>query len=183
MNPQSNRRVLTLRLLPLALFLLLLAFLAAGLHRDPQLISSPLLNKPAPLFNLVQLGEPQRSFSPEQLRGKVWLLNVWASWCISCGAEHPLLVALAREGGIPIYGLNYKDDPDNAERWLKARGDPYVLSVRDVDGRVGIEYGVYGVPETYLIDRQGVIRFKQVGPITKEIWRRDILPIAEKLLQ
>lgn len=121
------------------------------------------------------------SFSAQEMRGKVWLLNVWASWCVACREEHPMLLELARNGAVPIYGLNYKDKREDALAWLNELGDPYVLSVSDLDGRVGINYGVYGAPETFLIDREGMIRFKRVGPITPDVWQKDFLPLIKEL--
>jgi cytochrome c biogenesis protein CcmG/thiol:disulfide interchange protein DsbE len=167
--------------IPLALFAVLVIFLAIGLRRDPHEIPSPLINKPAPSFQLAQLKEPGKTFSAEEMKGKVWLLNVWASWCFSCRDEHPFLLEYARSGAIPIYGLNSKDKREDALAWLDELGDPYVLSVSDLDGRVGIDYGVYGAPETYLIDRNGVIRFKQIGPVSPDIWEQKILPLAKEL--
>jgi len=167
--------------IPLVLFILLVAFLAVGLRHDPHEVPSPLINKPAPAFQLAQLKDPSNSFSAQDMHGKVWLLNVWASWCITCRDEHPLLIRYARSGALPIYGLNYKDKREDALAWLGELGDPYVLSVSDTDGRVGIDYGVYGAPETYLIDRDGIIRFKQVGPVTPDVWQNTILPLAQQL--
>jgi cytochrome c biogenesis protein CcmG/thiol:disulfide interchange protein DsbE len=167
--------------IPLVLFVVLVVFLALGLRHDPHEVPSPLINKPAPGFQLAQLRDPSRRFSAEEMRGKVWLLNVWASWCITCRDEHPLLLEYARSKAVPIYGLNYKDKREDALSWLGELGDPYVLSVSDLDGRVGIDYGVYGAPETYLIDRNGVIRFKQIGPVTPDIWQEKILPLVKDL--
>ena len=168
-------------LIPLVIFLGLVVFLAIGLGHDPHEVPSPLVNKPAPAFHLAQLKDPSKTSSPEEMRGKVWLLNVWASWCFSCREEHPLLLEAARSKAIPIYGLNYRDKRDEALQWLSELGDPYVLSVSDTDARVGMDYGVYGAPETYLIDRNGVIRFKQIGPITPDVWQNQILPLAREL--
>jgi len=168
-------------LIPLVLFVILVIFLAIGLGRDPHEVPSPLIGKAAPTFQLPQLKDPGKSFSAQQMRGKVWLLNVWASWCVSCREEHPLLLDYARSAAVPIYGLNYKDKREDALEWLEQLGDPYVLSAADEDGRVAIDYGVYGAPETYLIDRDGVIRFKQVGAVTPEIWERKILPLVKDL--
>jgi cytochrome c biogenesis protein CcmG/thiol:disulfide interchange protein DsbE len=168
-------------LIPLVLFFALVAFLAIGLGRDPREVPSPLINKPAPTFRLVQLKDPSRSFSSEEMRGKVWLLNVWASWCVACRDEHPMLLELARQHALPIYGLNYKDKPYDAISWLNELGDPYVLSVSDLDGRVGIDFGVYGAPETFLIDRNGTIRFKQIGPLTPEVWTKEVVPLLSEL--
>jgi len=172
---------MTRYLIPLVIFGVLVVFLAIGLGRDPHEVPSPLINKPAPPFKLAQLKDPSKSFSAEEMRGRVWLLNVWASWCISCRDEHPLLLEYSRSGALPIFGLNYKDRPEDALAWLQELGDPYVLSVSDLDGRVGIDYGVYGAPETYLIDQQGVIRFKQIGPVTPDVWTKSILPLAQEL--
>lgn len=167
--------------IPLVLFVVLAVFLAIGLGRDPHEVPSPLINKPAPQFQLAQLKDPSQTFSAAEMRGKVWLLNVWASWCITCRDEHPLLLEYARSKAVPIYGLNLKDKREDALAWLGELGDPYVLSASDLDGRVGIDYGVYGAPETYLIDRNGVIRFKQIGPVTPDIWTQKILPLAQQL--
>jgi len=167
--------------IPLAVFLALAGFFAAGLYHDPREIPSPLIDKPAPGFRLAQLHEGDKTFTPADLRGKVWLLNVWASWCVTCRVEHPLLVALARQRVVPIVGLDYKDTRADGLKWLATRGNPYDLSVCDDDGRVGIDYGVYGVPETFVIDRDGVIRYKQIGAITPESLDKTILPLVRKL--
>ena len=168
-------------LIPLGLFVVLVVFLAIGLRHDPHEVPSPLINKPAPVVRLAQLKDPSTTFTAEEMRGKVWLLNVWASWCVTCRDEHPLLLEYARSKAVPIYGLNYKDKREDALGWLGDLGDPYVLSVSDLDGRVGIDYGVYGAPETYVIDRDGVIRFKQVGPVTPDIWEKEVLPLVKQL--
>jgi cytochrome c biogenesis protein CcmG/thiol:disulfide interchange protein DsbE len=166
---------------PLAIFVLLLGFLAAGLQLNPREVPSPLIGKAAPAFELPVLHQPDKRFSPADMRGKVWLLNVWASWCESCRDEHPLLVELSKKGTLPILGLNYKDKSEDARLWLKRFGDPYQLSVADGDGRIGIDYGVYGVPETYLIDAEGVIRYKRIGAITPAVLQEKILPLAAAL--
>ena len=168
-------------LIPLAAFLVLVIFLAIGLTRDPRDVPSPLKDKPAPAFRLPQLAAAEKSFSPEDMKGKVWLFNVWASWCVSCRQEHPLLVAFAKEGKVPVVGLKYKDQLPDAKNWLAKFGDPYVLSAVDADGRVGIDYGVYGVPETYVIDKAGMIRMKHTGPITAESLQKQILPLVAEL--
>lgn len=168
-------------LIPLAVFVVLLVFLAIGLTLNPRDVPSPLKNKPAPAFTLPQLAAADRNFSPDQMKGKVWLLNVWASWCVSCRQEHPLLVSFAKDGKVPIVGLNYKDQLPDAKRWLEKFGDPYVLSAVDADGRVGIDYGVYGVPETYVIDKAGTIRMKHTGPITPESLQKEVLPLVAEL--
>jgi cytochrome c biogenesis protein CcmG, thiol:disulfide interchange protein DsbE len=167
--------------IPLAIFVVLIIFLAIGLGHDPHEVPSPLINKPAPAFQLAQLQDPASKFSAAEMRGKVWLLNVWATWCIPCREEHPVLVELSRSGAIPIYGLDYKDNRQDALALLNEQGNPYVLCASDTDGRVAIDYGVYGVPETYLIDREGIIRFKQVGPLTSEVVQNTILPLVKDL--
>ena len=167
--------------LPLGIFLVLSVFLAVGLKLDPREVPSPLIDKPAPPFRLALLQDPDKTLTPGDLKGKVWILNVWASWCVPCLQEHPLLVELSRQNLVPIYGLNYKDGRDNALAWLNKHGNPYTLSAMDADGRVGIDYGVYGVPETYVIDKDGVIRFKQIGPVTPKVLEQKILPLVRKL--
>ena len=167
--------------LPLALFAALAAMLGAGLSLKPREVPSPFIGKPAPAFTLPQLHEPARSLGAADMKGQVWLLNVWASWCAPCREEHPLLVTLAREKAVPIVGLNYKDDPRNAQEWLIKLGDPYQVSIVDRDGRVGIDYGVYGVPETFVIDQAGIVRFKHVGPLTQEVWTRKVQPLIREL--
>ncbi|NMG14873.1 DsbE family thiol:disulfide interchange protein [Aromatoleum bremense] len=167
-------------LVPLALFLVLAGFLGYGLQLNPREVPSPLVDKPAPQFRLATLAAPDAALGVADMRGEVWLLNVWASWCVSCREEHPVLMELARDKVVPLVGLNYKDTRPEAIAWLEAHGDPYTASVVDADGRVGIDYGVYGVPETFLIDRQGVIRYKHIGPVTREAVRDVLLPkIAE----
>jgi cytochrome c biogenesis protein CcmG/thiol:disulfide interchange protein DsbE len=168
-------------LIPLGIFLVLVVFLAIGLGRDPHEVPSPLINRAAPTFRLPQLKEPSKTFSAEDMRGKVWVLNVWASWCVSCREEHPLLLKYAETGAVPIYGLNWKDKREDALAWLGDLGDPYVLSVTDLDGRVAIDYGVYGAPETYLIDQNGMIRYKQIGAVTADVWQNKILPLVQQL--
>lgn len=167
--------------LPLAVFAVLTAFLGYGLTLDPREVPSPLIDRPAPAFRLPQLDQPTRVVVPADLQGRVWLLNVWASWCVACRQEHPVLVSLAKSGAVPIYGLNYKDQRADALTWLDRFGNPYQWSMLDADGRVGIDYGVYGVPETFLIDKQGIIRYKQIGPLTDEILARKIIPMARRL--
>jgi len=167
--------------IPLGIFLVLVAFFAVGLTRDPREVPSPFIGKPAPAFKLAQLHEADRVFTPEDMKGKVWLLNVWASWCVSCRVEHPLLVEMSKKNVVPIVGLNYKDRREDGVAWLTKFGNPYSLSAYDVDGRVGIDYGVYGVPETFVIDKMGVIRYKQIGPITQEALDATILPLIKKL--
>jgi len=167
--------------IPAALFLVLVLFFARGLTRDPHEIPSPFIGKAAPAFNVAQLHEAGRTFGPPDMKGKVWMLNVWASWCVSCRVEHPLLVEMSRRNVVPIIGLNYKDQREDGIGWLQKNGNPYLLSVHDVEGQVGIDYGVYGVPETFVIDKQGVIRYKQIGPITPEALETKILPLIRSL--
>ncbi len=168
--------------LPLIVFIALVALLAVGLNLNPREVPSPLIGKPTPDFKVPQLQDPNASFSPKEMQGKVWLLNVWASWCVSCREEHPIIVEYAKRGVLPpVVGLNYKDKREDGMRWLARFGDPYLLSAFDADGRIGIDYGVYGVPETYLIDKAGIIRFKQIGPITPAVMENKILPLVKEL--
>ncbi len=186
---------------PLIGFIVLVVLLAVGLRLNPREVPSPLVGKPAPDFALPKIAAMDQTFSPKDMKGKVWLLNVWASWCVSCRQEHPILVEIAKNKAITLVGLNYKEvrgdgafDMDKisaeneralaverADTWLKRHGDPYALSVLDLDGRVGIDYGVYGVPETYVIDKQGVIRFKHIGPVTPDVFSGKILPLVAEL--
>jgi cytochrome c biogenesis protein CcmG, thiol:disulfide interchange protein DsbE len=167
---------------PLVGFVGLIGLLAVGLRLNPREVPSPLVGKPAPDFEIAQLHAPDKTFSPQSMRGQVWMLNVWASWCVSCREEHPVLVAYTQTpGAVPLIGLNHKDKRDDGQRWLQQFGNPYQLSAYDIDGRVGIHYGVYGVPETYLIDKAGVIRFKQIGPVTPQVLNEKILPLIKEL--
>lgn len=168
-------------ILPLLLFVVLVVFLYIGLSRDPREVPSPLIGKAAPSFNLAQVTQPLLSLTPTELKGQVWLLNVWASWCVSCRIEHPLLLRLAKEKTIPLYGLNWKDQTSDALAWLAQYGDPYIASAADQDGRVAIDYGVYGAPETFLIDRNGIIRYKHIGPLNEQVWREKMLPLIREL--
>lgn len=168
-------------LLPLGAFVVLVVFLFIGLRLNPREVPSPLIGKPAPAFQLQQLHQPEKTLTPKDNLGKVWLLNVWASWCASCREEHPMLVQLAKSGVAPIYGLNYKDKRNDALGWLRQFGDPYTVSIADPEGRTGIDYGVYGVPETFVIDKNGLIRYKQIGPVTQEALEKKILPLVKEL--
>lgn len=168
-------------LIPLFAFIVLAAFLLVGLTLNPRQVPSPLIDKPAPVFQLNHLHEPDKVMASGDNLGKVWLLNVWASWCVACRDEHPLLVQLANSGIVPIYGLNYKDERTTAVQWLKRYGDPYTISIVDLDGKVGIDYGVYGVPETYVIDKKGIIRHKQIGPVTVDSLQKTIIPLIIEL--
>jgi cytochrome c biogenesis protein CcmG, thiol:disulfide interchange protein DsbE len=167
--------------LPLVIFAALVVLLAVGLTLNPREVPSPLIGKSAPHFELSQLHQPAKTFSEKDMIGKVWLLNVWASWCVSCREEHPVLLNLAKSGLVPIYGLDYKDNREDGLPWLRRMGDPYQLSAFDRDGRIGIDYGVYGVPETYLIDKRGVIRYKRIGPLTPEIVSEKLIPLVNEL--
>ena len=168
-------------LIPLAAFLALAVILAVGLKRDPREVPSPLIGKPAPAFALPRLDDPSKTVRLEDMRGKVWILNVWASWCVACREEHPLLMAFAKKGLVPIYGLDYKDERADATAWLARFGNPYDASLVDADGRVGIDFGVYGVPETFVIDRDGVIRLKHIGPLTPDVLATKIEPLLKQL--
>ena len=168
-------------LAPLGLFAVLLAFLGAGLSLNPREVPSPLIGKPAPAFELARLDDPTVKITHADLQGQVWILNVWASWCAACREEHPLLVEFSKRSTVPLYGLNYKDKRNDGLAWLARFGNPYTASLFDVDGRVGIDFGVYGVPETFVIDKQGVVRFKQIGPVTPEVLRDRIEPLLNQL--
>ena len=170
-------------LIPLIVFVVLAGFLAIGLKLDPREVPSPLIGKPAPAFDLPQLAAPDQRLTTKELQGQVWLLNVWASWCVACRQEHPLLVELGKTGRVKLYGLNYKDKREDALGWLNNFGNPYLKSLSDTDGLVGIDYGVYGVPETFVIDKQGVIRYKRIGPVTPETLRDTLLPLVAQLEQ
>lgn len=170
-------------LLPLAAFAVLVVFLAIGLTHDPREVPSPLIGKPAPVFTLPQLHDASKNFSVADMKGQVWLLNVWASWCVSCREEHPVLVEFAKTHAVPVIGLDYKDQVADAKQWLEKLGNPYTQIAVDSDGRVGIDYGVYGVPETYVIDKQGIIRMKHTGPITPASLAQKILPLVKDLSQ
>ena len=182
-------------------FAALVALLAVGLNLNPRDVPSPLVGKPAPAFTLAQLAQPEKTLSPKDMKGKVWLFNVWASWCVSCRQEHPILVEFSKKVDVPLIGLNYKEVRGDggfdmskmpaeeekklawqrANQWLSEHGNPYKLTVMDLDGRVGIDYGVYGVPETYVIDKSGVIRMKHTGPITPEVLAKKIMPLLAEL--
>lgn len=170
-------------LLPLTVFGIMVAFFAAGLALNPRLVPSPLIEKPAPEFRLPELHDPNRTIGLADLEGHVSLLNVWASWCVACRQEHPLLMDLSAGGAVPIYGLNYKDERSDAIGWLANLGNPYRAIAADRDGRVGIDWGVYGVPETFVIDRKGVIRYKHIGPLDAEALRDTVLPLVRQLQQ
>jgi len=168
-------------LLPLGIFIGLLVFLAVGLRLNPREIPSPFIGKPAPAFKLTQLHEPDKSISPQDMTGQVWVLNVWASWCVSCRVEHPVLMDFAKANVVPVIGLNYKDGRNDGIKWLQDFGNPYAMSAFDNEGRVGIDYGVYGVPETFVIDKKGVIRMKYTGPLTPDAIATKLMPLIKEL--
>jgi cytochrome c biogenesis protein CcmG, thiol:disulfide interchange protein DsbE len=168
-------------LLPLGVFFGLLLFLAVGLKLNPREIPSPFIGKAAPRFELQQLQVPGKTISTRDMAGQVWMLNVWASWCASCRVEHPVLLKFAKSHAVPMVGRNYKDGRDDGVKWLDQHGDPYLVSAFDKDGRVGIDYGVYGVPETFVIDKKGIVRWKFTGPLTEEAIRSKLLPLIEEL--
>lgn len=168
---------------PLIIFLALAGFLYKGLSLNPREVPSPFIDKPAPAFTLPQLHEPSKNFSPADMKGKVWLFNLWASWCESCKEEHPVLVALSQQNLVPIVGLDYKDKREAAEAWLDRGGNPYYLNAFDSEGRIGIDYGVTGVPETFIIDKQGIIRDKIIGMVTPQNFQDRMLPLIRKLEQ
>jgi cytochrome c biogenesis protein CcmG/thiol:disulfide interchange protein DsbE len=168
-------------LIPLALFVALAWFLYAGLSLNPREVPSPLIGKPAPAFALPRLDDPAQTIKREDLLGKVWVMNVWASWCAPCREEHPLVVAFAKQRKVPVIGLNYKDRPGDARNWLERLGNPYAATLIDFDGKVGIDFGVYGVPETFVIDAQGIVRYKHVGPLTPQVISQKLEPVLKQL--
>ena len=177
---QKSRRRLSMTL-PLSVFIGITILLAIGLTMDPKEVPSPLIDKPVPKFGLPPVQGRSLGLKSSDLRGEVTLVNVFASWCVACRQEHPLLMDLSRRNLVPIHGLNYKDKPDDASGWLDALGDPYTRTGADLDGRVGIDWGVYGVPETFVIDKNGNIAYKHIGPISQQDWETKIRPLLEKL--
>ena len=168
-------------LIPLLAFVLLVILLAVGLSNDPRKVPSPLVGKAAPDFELPRLTDPSVKFSPQSLKGKVWLLNVWASWCSGCRVEHPVLNELAKQNIVSIIGFDYKDTNADAKNWLNKLGNPYRLVVTDQKGLVGFDYGVYGVPETFFIDKKGIIRYKHIGPISYKDLTEIVIPLIMEL--
>jgi len=166
---------------PLIAFMILVVFLGIGLTKDPRKLPSPFIGKPAPAFTLPQLHQLNKTFSPKDMLGKVWILNVWASWCVSCRAEHHVLNELINSHTVNLIGLNYKDEVADARRWLSRYGDPYQLSVSDLEGLAGIEWGVYGVPETFVMDKKGIVRLKHTGPVTNKDIADEIIPLIKLL--
>jgi cytochrome c biogenesis protein CcmG, thiol:disulfide interchange protein DsbE len=178
---RPSRHFNPLLLLPVLGFLGLVAAFALGLRDDPNLVPSPLVGKPVPVFDLPPVAGRSPGLSSRDLHGQVSLVNVFASWCVSCREEHPLLLRLEQSGLVPIEGLDYKDKPGDAVRWLAAMGDPYARIGADIDGRVAIDWGVYGVPETFVVDRRGIIAFKQIGPMTPAVFDGTIAPLIARL--
>lgn len=168
-------------LIPLALFALLVVLLGVGLNLDPRKVPSPLIDKPAPAFALPDLHNGERLITPDAFQGQVWILNVWASWCVSCRAEHEQLLKLASMIKVNMVGLNYKDTNAAALGWLKRYGDPYSISVVDADGKAGIDWGVYGVPETFVMDKRGTVRYKHIGPVGPADVGAIFLPLIQQL--
>ncbi len=168
-------------IIPLVLFIILSVFLAVGLKLNPKDIPSPLVDKAAPAFSAAKLNAPEQKLSSSDLKGKVWLFNVWASWCVSCREEHPVLNEFAKQHVVTIIGLNYKDEPDDAKQWLSTLGNPYSDSIMDKDGRIGLDWGVYGVPETFMIDKKGFVRYKHTGPVKADDIEQIFLPLITKL--
>lgn len=164
--------------IPLAVFLGLAVMLGLGLQRDPRALESALLEQPVPVFDLPVLNSADARFNPQTLQGKVWLLNVWASWCAPCRQELPILVEMSRKDQIEIYGLNYKDQPGKAQALLKVAGNPYVASAVDADGRVGMDFGIHAVPETFVIDAQGRVRYRHLGPVSQQVWDEKLMPVV-----
>lgn len=165
--------------MPLIIFIVMVAFLGIGLTLNPRLLPSELIDKPAPKFSLPTL-YGNNSFSVNDMQGKAWVLNIWASWCAECKVEHPLLNQLAKQTNIPLIGLNYKDETKDALKWLKLRGNPYKIVAVDSAGDTGIDWGTYGVPETFVIDEFGMVRFKHVGALTVDVIQQKILPWFNK---
>lgn len=166
---------------PLIVFMVLVVFLAIGLTKDPRKLPSPFIGKAAPAFTLPQLHQLNKIFSPKDMLGKVWILNVWASWCVSCRAEHHVLNSMINNNNVNLIGLNYKDEVADARRWLSRYGNPYQLSVSDIEGTAGIEWGVYGVPETFIMDKKGIVRLKHTGPVTNKDITEEIIPLIKRL--
>lgn len=167
--------------LPIAIFAALVALLGVGLTLNPREVPSPLIGKAAPHFELPLLLDSTKTFTPADMKGKVWMFNVWASWCTSCRQEHAVIAEFAKTGVVPVYGLNYKDTREDGKEYLAKLGNPYQLIAYDPQGRVGLDYGVYGTPETYVIDKRGVIRYKRIGPLTPEIIKQKIIPLVQEL--
>ncbi len=169
--------------IPLVIFAVIAGFLLKGLGMNPREIPSPLIGKPIPAFSLPSLEQADTMITNKDLLGKVYLLNVWATWCVSCRAEHQTLVELSRSGSVDIVGLNWKDERPKAQAWLRQLGNPYMANIFDKKGRTAIDLGVYGAPETFLVDSQGIIRHKLAGPMTQQVFQNEFLPLIEQLKQ
>jgi len=168
-------------LVPLLVCATIGVFLYVGLSLNPREVPSPLIGKPAPVFELPSLHEADTTLSPASFAGKPWILNVWASWCVACRQEHPIVTELSKSVDVPVIGLDYKDEPDDGKAWLQQFGDPYDASILDLEGSAGFDWGVYGVPETFIIDAKGVIRFKHIGPLTPEVVANKLMPTLVEL--
>ncbi len=171
------------RYAPIIVFVVMAIFLGIGLTMDPRKLPSPLVGKPAPEFDLPPVQGRTLGLATADLKGEVSLVNVFASWCVACRDEHPLWIEFSKSGIAPLHGLNYKDKPNDAQAWLKELGDPYTRTGADISGKVGIDWGVYGVPETFVVDRNGVIAYKQIGPITRQVLDETIIPLIRRLQQ
>ena len=169
------------RWLPLIFFVILGGFFLKGLYLNPREVPSPFIGKPAPAFTLPLVGHPEQTFSPAEMKGRVWLLNVWAPWCVACRQEHESLMQIAQLGVVPIVGLNWKDKDREADALLAQNGSPYLAVAEDLSGKVGIDYGVTGTPETYVIDKQGIVRLKHIGPIDYDAWQNKFIPLIKEL--
>ena len=168
-------------LVPVSVFSVIVVLLGFGLTMDPRLVPSPLIGKPVPEFSLPPVQGRVLGLANSDLKQEVSLVNVFASWCVACRQEHPLLMDLSNRNVIPIHGLNYKDQPRDASAWLDSLGDPYTRTGADIDGRVGIDWGVYGVPETFVIDKRGRIAYKHIGPISRQDWDETLQPLIDEL--
>lgn len=183
-NSDKNdfKRIRRILLIPLGLFFLLITILSLGFRlEDPHLLPSVLIDRPFPEFALSDLRDPERTITVADLKGEVALVNVWATWCPNCLIEHPEFMRIAADEGVPIYGINYNDESGAALRWLERHGNPYRFNMYDNEGKLGIDLGVYGAPETFLLDRDGVIQFKHVGTVTPEIWSLTLKPLIQQL--
>ncbi|WP_153916424.1 DsbE family thiol:disulfide interchange protein [Shewanella sp. TC10] len=167
--------------IPLVLFLGMGVFLYQGLFLNPQQLDSALEGKPVPAFQLERLETPGEMLTQENLKGEVSLINVWATWCPACKYEHPFLMMLARKNILPIYGVNYRDERAPAIRELSREGDPYAINIFDKDGRLGLDLGVYGAPESFIVDHNGIIRFRYAGPIDRNVWSETLFPMIQQL--
>jgi len=175
-DPQPGKTSVLKFVAPFAIFALLGAFLFVGLYRDPSYVPSPLIGKPAPEFSLPSVQDPAYPVASKELQGQPWVLNVWGTWCGGCREEHETLLAIAKQNAVPLIGLNWKDDNTAAQEWLRTLGNPYAAVAEDKEGRVAIDWGVYGAPETFLIGADGKILFKHIAPMTMDMWTKEFLP-------